>query len=229
MKSISLLKIAASIAALTVVVIAFILVPEPLWTAITIATVIGFACSVGYVFYAPLILSRKQHTADASQIAAIGPLGAISIVLLMATGGGFVLALVGYQMLGLAMLVLGVGAFLAMSLVMNSALKVVSDVSEKWAQPSHHVTWQNQLTMLASQSTHPESLEKLNLLLEKLRYSASDVLGGSPQDAGIEQIFNLMSQKLQSDPAADLTNELGPINGLLAQRDVYLRSVRSKA
>ena len=83
--------------------------------------------------------------------------------------------------------------------------------------------------MLASQSTHPESLVKLNAILEKLRYSASDVPGGSPQDAGMEKIFNVMSEKLQSDPKADLTSQFGPINGLLAQRDVYLRSARSKA
>lgn len=229
MKSISLLNIAASIAALTVLVIAFILVPEPLWTAITIATAIGFAGSVGYVFYVPSILPRNAQTTDASQMAAVGPLGTVSIVLLMATGGGFLLALVGYQKLGLAMLVFGVGAFLVMSLVMNAALKVVGDVSAKWSQPSRHVNWQNQITMLASQSTHPESLVKLNAILEKLRYSASDVPGGSPQDAGMEKIFNVMSEKLQSDPKADLTSQFGPINGLLAQRDVYLRSARSKA
>ena len=229
MKSISLLNIAASIAALTVLVIAFILVPEPLWTAITIVTAIGFAGSVGYVFYVPLILRRNAQTTDASQMAAVGPLGTVSIVFLMATGGGFVLALVGHQKLGLAMLTFGMGAFLVMYLVMNAALKVVGDVSAKWSQPSHHVNWQSQVNMLTSLSTHQESLAKLRALLEKLRYSASDVLGGSPQDAGIEQILNLMSEKLQSDPTADLTSHFGSIDGLLAQRDVYLRSARSKA
>lgn len=229
MKSISLLNIAASIAALTVLVIAFILVPEPLWSVTTIATAIGFASSVGYVFYVPSILRQNVQGTDASQMAAVGPLGTISIVLLMATGGGFVLALVGYQKLGLALLVFGIGIFLVMSLVLNAALKVVGDVSAKWSQPSHHVNWQSQATMLASLSTHQETLAKLHVLLEKLRYSASDVPGGSPQDAGIEQMFKVMSEQLQSDPAADLTSQFSPINGLLAQRDVYLRSARSKA
>lgn len=229
MKSISLLNIAASIAALTVLVIAFILVPEPLWTATTIATAIGFASSVGYVFYIPSILRQNAQNTDATQMAAVGPLGFISIMLLMATGGGFVLALVGYQRLGLALLVFGIGAFLVMFLVLNSALKVVSDVSAKWSKPSHHVNWQYQVTMLATLSTHQESLAKLRTLQEKLRYSASDVPGGSPQDAGIDQMFNKMSEQLQSDPTADLAGQFGSMNGLLAQRDVYLRSVRSKA
>jgi len=229
MKSISLLNIAASIAALTVIVVSFILVPEPLWTAITIATSIGFAGSVGYLFYVPSILRQNAQSTDASQIAGVGPLGTVSILLLMATGGGFVLALLGYQKLGLALLVFGIGAFIVMSLVLNAALKVVGDISAKWSQPSHHVNWQSQVTMLTSLSTHQESLAKLRMLLEKLRYSASDVSGGSPQDAGIEEIFNVMSEKLQSDPTADLTSHFSSVNGLLAQRDVYLRSARSKA
>ena len=229
MKSISLLNIAASIAALTVLVIAFILVPEPLWTAITIATAISFAGSVGYVFYVPSNLRQNAQSTDASQMAAVGPLGTFSILLLIATGGGFVLALLGYQKLGLALVVFGIGAFVVMSLVLNAALKVVGDVSTKWSQPSHHVNWQSQVTMLTSLSTHQESLAKLRALIEKLRYSASDVPGGSPQDAGIEEIFSKMSEQLQSDPTADLTTQFGLINGLLAQRDVYLRSARSKA
>ena len=229
MKSISLLNIAASIAALTVLVIAFILVPEPQWTVITIATAIGFAGSVGYVFYVPSILRQNAQSTDASQMAAVGPLGTVSILLLMATGGGFVFALVGYQKLGLALLVFGIGVFLVMCLVLNAALKVVGDVSAKWSQPSNHFNWQSQVTVLASLSTHQESLAKLRALLEKLRYSASDVSGGSPQDAGIEEVFHVMLEKLQSDPTADLTSQFGSINGLLAQRDVFLRSARSKA
>lgn len=223
------LNIAAAIAALTVALIAFILVPEPLWNAATISTALGFAGAVGYVFYVPSILRQSAQSTDASQMASIGPLGTLTMVLLMSTGGAFVLALFGYQKFGWALLVFGVGAFLVMSLVLNAALKVVDDVSAKWSQPSHHVNWQNQVSVLASQATNKESMAGLHALQEKLRYAASDVEGGSPQDAGIEQIFNVISESLQSDPAADLTSQFRSINGLLAQRDVHLRSARSKA
>lgn len=80
-----------------------------------------------------------------------------------------------------------------------------------------------------SQATHRESLEKLHALSEKLRYLASDVPGGSPQDSGIKQIFEEMTGQLQLDPAADLTNGFVNLNSLLVQRDVYLRTARSKA
>jgi len=229
MKSVSLLNVAAAIAALTVLVIAFILVPDPMWSAVTIVTAIGFAGSVGFVFYIPSILRQKQQGTDAQQMAAIGPYAVSSTFLLLAMGAGFVLALVGYQKLGLAMLVFGIGAFLVTSLILNAALKVVGEISSKWSQPSHHFDWKNQVAILMSQATHKESLENLHALSEKLRYLASDVPGGSPQDSGIKQIFEEMTGQLQSDPAADLTNGFGELNSLLVQRDVYLRTARSKA
>ena len=229
MKSVSLLNVAAAIAALTVLVIAFILVPDPMWSAVTIVTAIGFAGSVGFVFYIPSILLQKQQGTDAQQMAAIGPYAVSSTFLLLAMGAGFVLALVGYQKLGLAMLVFGIGAFLVTSLILNAALKVVGEISSKLSQPSRHFDWKNQVAILMSQATHKESLENLHALSEKLRYLASDVPGGSPQDSGIKQIFEEMTGQLQSDPAADLTNGFGELNSLLVQRDVYLRTARSKA
>ena len=229
MKSSSLLNIAASIATITVLLIAFILIPEPLWSATTIATAIGFASSVSFVFFVPTLLRRRQQQTDAIQMAAIGPLGAVSIFLLVTTGLGFVLALTGNQKLGLAMLVFGIGSFLVMTMMLSAALQVVGDISAKWSRPSIHVDWQSQVTVLVSQATHQESLSKLSVLLEKLRYLASDVRGGSPQDANIEHLFKAMSEQLHANPDADLTNQFGPINGLLAQRDVYLRTARSKA
>ena len=229
MKSVSLLNVAAAIAALTVLVIAFILVPDPMWSAVTIVTAIGFAGSVGFVFYIPSILRQKQQGTDAQQMAAIGPYAVSSTFLLLAMGAGFVLALVGYQKLGLAMLVFGIGAFLVTSLILNAALKVVGEISSKLSQPSRHFDWKNQVAILMSQATHKESLENLHALSEKLRYLASDVPGGSPQDSGIKQIFEEMTGQLQSDPAADLTNGFGELNSLLVQRDVYLRTARSKA
>ena len=229
MKSVSLLNVAAAIAALTVLVISFILVPDPMWSAVTIVTAIGFAGSVGFVFYIPSILRQKQQDTDAQQMAAIGPYAVSSTLLLLAMGAGFVLTLVGYQKLGLAMVVFGIGAFLVTSLILNAALKVVGEISSKWSQPSHHFDWKNQVAILMSQATHKESLENLHALSEKLRYLASDVPGGSPQDSGIKQIFEEMTGRLQSDPAADLTNGFGELNSLLVQRDVYLRTARSKA
>ena len=229
MKSVSLLNVAAAIAALTVLVISFILVPDPMWSAVTIVTAIGFAGSVGFVFYIPSILRQKQQGTDAQQMAAIGPYAVSSTFLLLAMGAGFVLALVGYQKLGLAMLVFGIGAFLVTSLILNAALKVVGEISSKLSQPSRHFDWKNQVAILMSQATHKESLENLHALSEKLRYLASDVPGGSPQDSGIKQIFEEMTGRLQSDPAADLTNGFGELNSLLVQRDVYLRTARSKA
>ena len=229
MKSASLLNIAAIIAALTVLVIAFILVPEPLWSAVTIITAIGFAVSLGFVLYIPSALRQKLQGSDAQQMAAIGPFAIVSMLLLLSMGAAFVFALSGSQKLGLAMLAFGIGAFFVTSLMLSSALKVVSNISNKWAQPSRHVDWQRQAIILTSQATHPKSLENFHALGEKLRYSASDVPGGSPQDSSIEQTFNVLAEQLQIDPASDLTTHFGGLNSLLMQRDSHLRAARSKA
>lgn len=229
MKSISLLNVAAIIAALTVLVIAFVLVPNPLWSTVTIITAIGFAVSVGFVFYIPSIFRQKRQGTDAQQMAAIGPFAVSSMLLLITMGASFVLALTGYQKPSLAMLVFGIGAFLVVTLMLNAALKIVGDISNKWSQPSHHATWQSQVAILASQATHKESLTGLQALLEKFRYLASDVSGGSPHDSNIEQIFCEMSAQLKSNSASDLTIRFGEISSLLTQRDVYLRTTRSRA
>ena len=229
MKSVSLLNIAAVVAALTVLAIAFVLVPDPLWTTVTIVTAIGFSVSVGLVFYIPSIFRQKRQGTDAQQMAAIGSFAVSSMLLLLAMGTGFLLALLGYQKLGLAMLIFGIGALLVTSLLLNAALKVVGDISNKWSQPSHHVNWQGLVTILASQAIHKESLAGLNALSEQLRYLASDVPGKSPQDSDIEKIFSAMSTQLQANPAVDLTVGLSEIDSLLTQRNVYLRTARSKA
>ena len=152
MKNTSLLNIAAIIASLTVLVITFILIPEPIWSAITIATAIGFAASVGYVFYTPSVFRQRAGSTDASQMSALGLLSTISLVLLLVTGGGFALALMGYQKLGLALLVFGLGIYVVMSLVVKATLNVVGNVSAKWAQPSQHFDWQNKVSMLVHQN-----------------------------------------------------------------------------
>lgn len=229
MKSVSPFNIAAIVAAATVLTIAFILVPEPLWTATTIVTAIAFGGSVVFVFYIPSILRQKQMDSDAQQIAAIGPVGMISTLLLLAMGLAFAFALAGYEKVGLAILVFGIGAFLVSTLMLNAALKVVGDITATSAQPSRHVDWQSRVSVLTSHASHQQSLARLRALGEKLRYVASDVPGGSPQDIGIDQTFNSILAQLQSDPSADVTGHFSVIDSLLMQRDVYLRGARSQA
>jgi len=228
MKSVSLLNTAATIAALTVLTAALILVPEPMWSLVTLITAIGFASSVGYIFYIPSSLRQKQQRNDVQQIVAIGSLGFLSTLLLITMGGSFILALNGYQKIGLALVIFGVGEFFVTNLVLNAALEVVNDISNKWSQPSKHFDWQNQVTLLISQTVHQESIDQLHLLKEELNYLASDIPEGSPQDTFIEQALNAMALDLQSDHTADLSNRLNEIKRHLIQRDIYLRAARHK-
>jgi hypothetical protein len=228
MKPISLLNIAAIVITLMVLIIAYILVPEAHWTTVAVLAAVGFAGSAGFSLYVPSILRQRSET-DAPQIAAIGPLAVIGTLLMLSMGASFALALAGYEKWGWATLALGIGLFVAAYLTMSAALKVIESVSDKGAVISHHVDWQGEAASLASMAVHPDSLAKLRALSEKLRYSPSDVPGGSPQDTAINDALGRMSAQLQTDPATDLTGQFGALDSLLAQRDVYLRSARGKA
>jgi hypothetical protein len=229
MNTTSLLNIAAAVAALTVLALAFIWVPTPLWSALTLITALAFAASVGFVFYVPAVLRRREQGSNAQQLAAIGPIGTLSLLLLLAMGASFLLALLGLQSLALTMLVLGIAAFFICSLVLTAAFRIITENTHSPAKRSHHGQWQTQVALLLAQTTEPSCAEQLRALGEKLRYMASDVQGGCPQDADIEQTFSLMSSTLQTNPAADLSSTLQKLNSLLMQRDSYLRAARSQA
>ncbi|ASU38542.1 hypothetical protein hmeg3_09690 [Herbaspirillum sp. meg3] len=223
------MNIAALVVAVTVATIVFILVPEPAWNSTTIATAIAFVAAMGFVFYIPSVL-RKQHknTEGRVQLAAIGPTGAVSLLLLLVTAGAFALALANHPAWGLALLTFGIGAFVVASLMLNAALKVVGNVSVKSSAPSRHIEWQRQVSAMALQSTHQESLAKLRAVEENFLYLASDVPGGSPYDVDVDQTLNAVSDQLALDGANDLLGQLRKLDKLIAQRDIYLRSARSK-
>lgn len=229
MKSTSFLNIAAIVAGLTVLAIAYILVPSVLWTAIAIATVIGLAVAVAFMFFAPSAIVKSRYETDAPQLASIGPISVISLLLLLGMAASFLVAIFGHQTLALAMLVFSTGVFLIAAMMLGSALRIIDDVSGQQSKTSRHTNWHCQVTVLASQSTHRETTDGLHALGEKLRYLASDVPGGSPHDAQIDQMLGMLSTELKNEPASDLISRFGAIQSLLTQREVYLRSVRSKA
>jgi hypothetical protein len=82
------------------------------------------------------------------------------------------------------------------------------------------------LCVLSTEKNSKNSLEKL---AEKLRYMASDDIGGSPQDAQIEDAIQEVADQLSSNSENDIQNIISKIEMLIAQRDIYLRSARSKA
>lgn len=229
MKSVGMLNLAALVAAVTVVAFAAVLFPENLTSDVSIAALIVFALSVGFMFYVPSILVRNGSGSNAASMASIGMSGAISLMLLIATAIGFFLALAGYERLAIATDILAIGGFIVGVLVVRSALVVVDSVSGSSSRVSKHSVWQQEIQALSSVVGDDLIKNNFEKLSEKLRYSASDVAGGAPQDSEIDGLISASKEALLGENSSELKNLLIKIELLLAQREVFLRSARSRA
>ncbi|ATB70784.1 hypothetical protein SJPD1_2695 [Sulfurospirillum diekertiae] len=229
MRLLGVFNIVAIVASIMVLVIAFILVPDKSWNLSTIISVIIFALALGFVFYTPNIVAKRQGSNNANHLASIGPLGVIIGWMLLLASGAFVLAVAGYPKLALALDVFVIGTFIISLFMLNTALSIVNNATEQSNEPSKHFQWQTTLKGFCTITSDANSKNSLEKLVEKLRYVASDVMGETPQDIQIESIIQAINDELTLDNSSNIQNLISKIEVLMAQRDIYLRSARSKA
>ena len=223
-----LVGIAGLIAAATTLALGFVLFPAIRSSNVAMASLAILAVSVGLLFYVPSIVVGRRGANDAAPLASIGPVSAALAVLLVMAAAGFVLALGGFDRLAVAADVLAVGAFLVAALVVRAALTVVAEVAQRHSGLSRHAVWRGELLRLASTARDTTIRTDVERAAEDLQYAASD-LDGSPQDAAITQAIEVTSQHVASGNPAMVGEGLAELRRLLSQREVYLRSSRSKA
>lgn len=229
MKGLGMLNLSALVASITIVVVAGVLFPEQLTGNVAIATLVIFALSVGFMFYVPSLLLRDHRGSDAGQMASLGLAGAISSTLLLATTIAFALALLGYDRLAIATDVMAIGGLIVGGLTARSALSVISDVSNSSAVVSRHSTWQQEMQALAAVVADEGARNEIDRVAEKFRYAASDVPGGSPQDAEIDSLLGSLRVSLEKDDNAGASAMARKLEALVARREVFIRAARSKA
>ena len=229
MRTYGLLNVCALIASGIVLAIAYVLLPEKAWTNTTIAAVIIFALSIAFVFFSPSLFRRTRGGSDAPAFAAIAPLSAVSICFIMLSAGALILALAGMDRLAMAADVLAVGAMLVSVLMLKAAMNVVSHASEMSSRPSRHLIWQSDIQRFRAMSSDRKAAQVLEALAEKIRYLASDVPGGTPHDAEIENAIRELEGKLGAPEDGVMESHVREIEVLLDKREIFLRSARSKA
>lgn len=229
MRSMGLFNLAALVASLMLLAISAVLVPDKLWSTAAITSVVIFALSVGFIFYAPSALVKSQSSSDAAQMASLGPLGVITGLTLLLTAGAFVLAIRGMDKLAWALDIFAIGSFIISGLLLRAATDVIGNVSAKYSVPSNHIRWQGEVQGLRSIASDSKFKTSLEQLAEKLRYAASDIPGGSPHDSLIDNEVRSISDQLNVDSAANIQSPISKIEILIAQRDMFLRSARNKA
>lgn len=229
MRSMGFFSLAALVGSVMVLAIAAFLVPDKSWSNATITSTFIFALAVGFVFYAPSMLVKSQNGIDAAQIATLGPLGVVTGLTLLLTASAFVLAILRLDMLAWAIDILAIGSFIISVLLLSAAADVVSNVAAKYSVPSKHTGWQSEVQVLRSIASDAKSKAILEQLEEKLRYAASDVPGGSPQDSSIDSEVRSIGDQLRTNSSANLQSQIAKIEMLIAQRDVFMRTARNKA
>lgn len=226
--SIRWFNLTALVASVMVLIMATILVPEKSWSNAAITSIVIFALSIGFVFYVPSVV-KPQGAGDAAPMASLGPLGIITGWMLLVTAGAFVLALLGMDKLAWAMVVLSIGSFMLSGLLLRAASDVVGNVAKQYSSPSKHIYWQREIQGLSSATPDGQLKNSLANLAEKLRYTASDVLGGSPQDGQIDGEIKAIVNLLAAKNSANVQNKITQIEVLMSQRDIFLRSARDKS
>lgn len=222
------LNVAALIASVMVVAIALVLVPSKSWSSALIISLVLFALSVGFLFYAPSVISANRGNTDATQFAAIGPVGSLSVLFLIISAVALALAVFHHDKFSFATDIFAVGLFLISTMTLKTAMNVVADASNKSAQPSNHIRWQSEIISLRGLASDQSDIEKMDQLAETFRYSPSDIPGGTPQDEAIDTAIATISTCLESN-ASDLTENINKLKVLLAKRDIFLRTARNKA
>ena len=223
-----LVGIAGLIAAATTLALGFVLFPAIRSSNVAMASLAILAVSVGLLFYVPSIVVGRRGANDAEPLASIGPVSAALAVLLVMAAAGFVLALGGFDRLAVAADVLAVGAFLVAALVVRAALTVVAEVAQRHSGLSRHAVWRGELLGLAATVRDTAVRTDVERAAEDLQYAASDI-EGTPLDPDINNAIAAASRHVESGNPAVVGECLAELRRLLARREVYLRSSRSKA
>ena len=85
MPTLSLFNWAALVAAITVMGMAFILVPEAAWTTSVFLSIGLFVLAVAFLFYATSLIAGRRSAGDAGQLASISLVGVLTAGLLLLT------------------------------------------------------------------------------------------------------------------------------------------------
>lgn len=229
MKSVGMFNLAAVVASATVIAIAAVLIPDQITHNVALATLVIFALSIGFTFYVPSLLVRSSMGSDAAKMASIGMAGTLANFLLILTATAFCLALLQYEKAAVAVDILAVGGLIVGGLIVQSALKVIDEVSAESGRISNHVRWQGDIQALASGVSDEALKRDFQKIGESLRYAASDVAGGTPHDEDIESAIRDSLNLSSAEDVAALKVKTARIESLLARRESFLRMARSKA
>lgn len=207
----------------------FLLVPREYLDLATVASVSWLAAACFAMFLAPAGLMRSGFSGDAATMARLGPAMLSTLLVLAVAVAAVWTALEDAQAWSLALTVISFGLFLFGMLVDRGTAQVVSHVAATYSQPSAHLRWSQELSLMAAATADPVIRATIGALAEKLRYSPSDHAGQSPFAPDIAMAIAGLAEAASTQDVDAAKAAAGSCDSLIDRRALALAALRSKA
>lgn len=232
-KSVSLLFKIISLTAIAMVAsIAFIVLPDRVWNTTTSGAFVLFCISVGMAFYSPFLLPASDDGNDAGQIASIGMIIFVLPALIVMSAIAFLLGLTGFETIVWVILVLTIGTFVILVSLIKAAASYINQISAATANASCKTEWLALLQSVNKIEVSTEVKAKLNSLIEKIQYAASDsVKLNSTVNSEISLIVDKIYKLILTDAGIDseLSVMIEDTIYLIEKREALLKKARTKS
>ncbi|MDA8226362.1 MAG: hypothetical protein M0T74_01420 [Desulfitobacterium hafniense] len=229
-----LLTVSALIGVCAIWGIAYVIVPDRLWSNTSISAAIFFSFAFGYIFFSPVVLPKGKIGKDAPIIGAIGPTSVLVTSLVGWAGLTFVLSFLGHDKITWVMIILGVSGFIISTLVLRVAAGIIDKTASQTAGPSSRTMWKSEIDALLCSTDDAVVISALSNLSEKIQFSASALPKSSDIiNLDIDSAITNLRQSLESErSSSNLQHVLSNINHislLLDRRESILMSLRNKS
>jgi phage shock protein PspC (stress-responsive transcriptional regulator) len=210
----------------TVIAVAAISVPHEYVNSAFILAILLLAAAVGFLFYVPHATRMQSQSAN---LALIGPVGTLSMVLLVWSGFALVAALCNYVTASFAMDALTIGGFVVAWSLLKIASQVVTHAAEDTEKSSQHGTWQARVSGLTTLCIDEKMRQPVSRLAENIRYIARDsTTGAHAENSQIAKLIDTLETAIRDQDLPGTLAYVHQLETVLAQREQALKALRSK-
>lgn len=229
MKIKNLFFVSSAIAASAIILIAYILLPNTVWTGTTIIALILLSLSVGFSIYLPYGLPNSNSNRDAAEIYSLGAMGCIAIIELALTLITFITALSGLEKISHTLMVIIISSFFISIIILNATGSIVNNVDGNCDINISKNSWYTKIVSLMPYVVDKNDKFELEKLAEKIRYSASGIDQIDIEtDKKICIIISDINNAIENKEFSCIYNKINEISSIIDVREVNIKNFRKK-
>ncbi|MFM2148292.1 MAG: hypothetical protein RLZZ187_598 [Pseudomonadota bacterium] len=169
--------------------ICYMILPRSYWNISGIVSAGFVSISLWYLVSAAAFLRSRPRSGDAVAIASVGPLAAISLLVLLIALAGFAASVLHLYLIAHILVLLAAGAMVVGQLIWRSAATVIEQAAARTTGSSSAHEWRARLERLDIGSLATKEQERVSRIVERLRYIPSFRAADDPSAAAIEKII----------------------------------------